>query len=338
MYSLFSLFSLFVLSLAASIATPFNISSSTSSFISILGNSTEAANSTGNDKTHATSNTTSSVRKPLLQWTERRPNRQCYDYEKYQNDEEFHPIYATYETTLNECKRRCEESFDANKRPCVAIEWSDSGTRPGTRQTELRICGLAYGCSRLKQSDDGSVYVLQSYFDASVIAGNAALPFVIMIQALIVFFASCVLFAAIQRFREAYSRRNGGARVSAASGIYTTNRRHQLSTASAVEFRQVALVMRTTDLIKEKNNGGSSGGGSGASVGGGDVSVDGIDIESNESRLTMKLEDKCFICLEPCTTCATCICHIPVHNICMSRMTNKIQCSVCRTPYGSGIN
>jgi hypothetical protein len=75
----------------------------------------------------------------------------------------------------------------------------------------------------------------------------------------------------------------------------------------------------------EEGHGGDRGGGGG---GGGEKLGEGLKRADSD-------EGNCYVCLEPCTTCSTCVCHISVHSECMARMPNKTQCSVCRTEFGS---
>ena len=43
----------------------------------------------------------------------------------------------------------------------------------------------------------------------------------------------------------------------------------------------------------------------------------------------------CYVCLEECHTCSTCVCRIAIHSACMENIPNKQICSVCHTAYGS---
>ena len=117
---------------------------------------------------------------------------------------------------------------------------TSKGTRPGTNpHSDVRVCALAWGCTRLKDWEYGSVYLLQEYFDAEVqddVHGLSAI--VVGIQLLIGCFASCVLLAGFQHYREV--QRRGRRRPGAPTTTVTTS--------DGVLYRDVALVMKTSEV------------------------------------------------------------------------------------------
>ena len=319
------------------------------------GKNTSIHNATNNsnDETSSISTLPEPRRRPKLSWTLRKPKRQCFANAKYQNDRATHPIYVEFETTLSECKVRCETSTDANNRQCVAIEWGDSGHAKTSRGTEILRCGLAFGCTRLKLWKGGSVYVLESYIENVRDDATSVLPFVIIIQCIIGCFVSCVVCSGIQKVRDNYygrtpGNRNSNRRGSDSTRVASSNVPH-MNTRNTYE---IALVMNTSSLRKNSNKVMDENMDSDNATGKNhkiaktdiDIKIDGEDIyhyeKDNENggiRLTMHLQDKCYICMEPCYTCSTCICHIPAHESCMSKMLQKKECSVCKTLFGSGL-
>ena len=306
---------------------------------------------------NATQNTTT-------QWTEELPNRQCIHAKKYTNDQPYQPTFAKFQTTLPECKTRCESSSDARQRPCVAIEWEHHGPHGAPMDASaVSVCNLAYGCSRLNKWDSGSVYMLEEYYNVNIrddVRGLATLS--VVIQMLIGGFAACVLVAAFQQYRRRGGRtvhagRNGGNRNGRAA--HSNGSSTYRPSTHVVLPRHPAMVMLASDVVKQKRRGSEKEQGCAGEQDGDattlvvvemrDIGLEGKGKGGEEARKNGDTSaHNCFICLEPALTCSTCVCHIAVHDSCLTtfcntqREGNKDQgcatrCSVCKQEFGSGV-
>jgi hypothetical protein len=268
------------------------------------------------------------------EWTDRRTKRRCLSSVLFASGSGEMDTSNMVQTTLRECKKKCENAVDKTNHKCVAVEWRDFGTKPGPRATELRKCGLSYNCERLKKWEDGSAYVLQNYFDAYVQdEGYMTVNLIVVLQYIILFVACWCMYRIFHVVHRCWKNKNRHRTVPE-----SISRSSNIVSTSSIELREnVPLVMKIVrkkkrkrirkDIDKEAEEQDEGG-----------EREDDDDDEGVQGGGNGKIVSKanCFICLEATDTCSTCVCHIPVHKECMQNIYNKNICSVCRTPFGSG--